>query len=57
MHTDELFEVMFGIEHVAAEFFWNILFAVAIFALSKSRVLKKIHRYIDEKHEVTHDKY
>jgi hypothetical protein len=57
MHADELFEVMFGLEHVVAEFFWNIIFAVALLVISKSRVLKKIHRYIDEKHEVTHEKY
>jgi hypothetical protein len=57
MHTEHLMEVMFGVEHVISEFFWNMVFAVAIFALSKSRVLKKIHRYIDDKHEVSHDKY
>jgi hypothetical protein len=56
-HTSELFEVMFGLEHVVAEFFWNIVFAVALFAISKSRVLKKVHKYIDDKHEVSHDKY
>ncbi|CAB5221870.1 hypothetical protein UFOVP359_110 [uncultured Caudovirales phage] len=56
-HTDELFEVMFGLEHIVAEFFWNIVFAVALLAISKSRALKKIHKYIDEKHEVSHDKY
>lgn len=56
-HESELFEVMFGLEHVVAEFFWNAVFAVALLAISKSRVLKKIHKYIDEKHEVTHDKY
>jgi hypothetical protein len=57
LHTNELFEVMFGLEHVVAEFFWNIVFAVALLAISKSRVLKKIHKYIDDKHEVSHDKY
>lgn len=57
MHTDELLEVMFGLEHVAAEFFWNIVFAVGILAISKARALSKIHRYIDDKHEVTHEKY
>jgi len=56
-HTSELFEVMFGLEHVVAEFFWNIVFAVALLAISKSRVLKKIHKYIDDRHEVSHDKY
>jgi hypothetical protein len=50
-------EVMFGMEHVISELFWNMVFAIAIFALSKSRVLKKIHRYIDDRHEVSHDKY
>jgi TFIIF-interacting CTD phosphatase-like protein len=50
-------EVMFGMEHVVSEFFWNIVFALVVFSLSKSRILKRIHRYIDEKHEVSHDKY
>ena len=57
MHTEHLMEVMFGMEHVISELFWNMVFAIAIFALSKSRVLKKIHRYIDDRHEVSHDKY
>lgn len=57
MHTEHLMEVMFGMEHVISEFFWNMVFAIVVFALSKSRILKKIHRYIDEKHEVSHDKY
>jgi hypothetical protein len=57
MHTDHLMEVMFGMEHVVSEFFWNIVFALVVFSLSKSRILKRIHRYIDEKHEVSHDKY
>lgn len=57
MHTDELFEVMFGLEHIAAEFFWNIVFAFGLLAISKSRLLKKIHKYIDDKHEVSHERY
>jgi len=53
----DLLEVMFGIEHVIAEFFWNAVFAIAVFALSKSSILSRIHKYIDDRHEVKHDKY
>lgn len=54
MHTEELFEVVFGLEHMIAEFFWNIVFAVVLFAFSKARALKKIHKYVDNKHGVKH---
>lgn len=57
MHTDELLEVVFGLEHIIAEFFWNAVFAIAIFALSKSQILSKIHKYIDDRHDVKHDQY
>lgn len=57
MHTKELLEIVFGLEHVIAEFFWNAVFALAVFAISKARALRKIHKYIDDRHEVTHDKY
>lgn len=55
MHTDGLFEVMFGLDHMIAEFFWNAVFVVVGFAISKARTLRKIHKYIDEKHGVTHE--
>lgn len=54
MHTDELFEVVFGLEHMVAEFFWNIVFAIILFVFSKAKALKKIHKYVDDKHGVKH---
>lgn len=49
-----IIEVTFGIEHMAAEFFWNAVFLLVGFAVSKAVALRKIHKYIDEKHGVTH---
>ena len=54
---DELFEVMFGIEHVAAEFFWNAVFILSTIVITKAVALRKIHKYVDDKHGMTHDKY
>ncbi len=56
MHTDELLEVMFGFDHMIAEFFWNGVFLIVGFAVSKARALRKIHKYIDDKHGVKHQK-
>jgi hypothetical protein len=56
MHTDELIEVMFGLEHVVAEFFWNGIFVLIGFVVSRAVALRKIHKYIDDKHGVSHDK-
>ena len=56
MHTDDLLEVMFGLDHVIAEFFWNAVFLGVGFAISKARALRKIHKYIDDKHGVIHQK-
>jgi hypothetical protein len=53
---DGLWEVMFGFEHVVAEFFWNAVFLLIGFAVSRAIALRKIHKYIDEKHGVTHEK-
>ena len=50
-----IFEIPFGIEHMAAEFFWNAVFLLVGFAVSKAIALRKIHKYIDEKHGVTHE--
>lgn len=55
MHTDELLEVMFGTEHVIAELFWNIIFGITVYLFSKAVALRKIHKYVDSKHGVTHD--
>ncbi len=56
MHTEELMEVVFGLEHMIAEFFWNIVFALGVYEFSKARALRKIHKYVDDKHGVTHQK-
>jgi len=51
---DTIIEVTFGLEHMAAEFFWNAVFLIVGFAVSKAVALRKIHKYIDDKHGVTH---
>ncbi len=53
---DSLLEVMFGLDHVIAEFFWNAVFILLGFAVSKAVALRKIHKYIDDKHGVEHEK-
>lgn len=55
MHTDELLEVVFGLEHIIAEFFWNGVFVVATFLFTKGIALRKAHKYIDDKHGVVHE--
>lgn len=57
MHTEHLFEVVFGLEHMIAEFFWNIVFFVGVLIVSKAKALRKIHKYIDDKHDVKHEEY
>lgn len=54
-HMDELLEVMFGYEHVIAEFFWNGVFVLATYLITKARTLRNAHRYIDSKHGITHE--
>ncbi len=51
---DTIIEVTFGLEHMAAEFFWNAVFLLVGFAVSKAVALRKIHKYIDDKHGVKH---
>jgi hypothetical protein len=53
---DSLWEVVFGFEHVVAEFFWNIVFILATLLFTKALALKKVHKYIDDKHGVSHNK-
>jgi hypothetical protein len=53
---EELLEVMFGGAHVISEIFWNVIFALALFGISKARALRKVHKYIDDRHGVTHEK-
>lgn len=56
MHTEELFEVMFGLEHIISEVFWNAAFLLVGYVLSRVFAWRKIHKYIDDKHGVTHEK-
>ena len=51
---DSIIEITFGTEHMFAEFFWNAVFALGVYAFAKARTLRKIHKYIDDKHGVTH---
>jgi hypothetical protein len=51
-----LLEVMFGFEHVVAEVFWNTVWLGAAFAIGRIVAFRKVHKYIDEKHGVTHGK-
>lgn len=52
---DTIIEVTFGFEHMVSEFFWNAVFLLVGFAFSKAIALRKIHKYIDDKHGVTHE--
>lgn len=52
-----LLDVVFGIDHIIAEFFWNAVFALAVYFFSKARALRKIHKYVDSKHDVAHEEY
>jgi hypothetical protein len=54
---DGIIEVTFGLEHMVSEFFWNAVFAIGIYFFSKARALRKIHKYVDDKHDLKHDKY
>ena len=51
-----ILDVTFGVEHMAAEFFWNAVFLLVGLGISKAVALRKIHKYIDDKHGVTHEK-
>jgi hypothetical protein len=53
---DTIIEVTFGLEHMVSEFFWNATFVLVGFAVSKAIALRKIHKYIDDKHGVKHQK-
>jgi hypothetical protein len=53
---DGLWEVMFGFEHVVAEIFWNTVWLAAAFAIGRMITFRKMHKYIDDKHGVTHNK-
>lgn len=51
---DALFEVMFGLDHVISEIFWNVAFLAVGYILSRIFAWRKIHKYIDDKHGVEH---
>ncbi len=53
---ETIMEVTFGLEHMVSEFFWNAVFLVVGYAVSKAVALRKIHKYIDDKHGVEHQK-
>ena len=53
----DILDVVFGLDHIIAEFFWNAVFAAAVYFFSKARALSKIHKYVDDKHNVRHDEY
>lgn len=53
---DTILEVTFGLEHMVSEFFWNAVFVLVGFAVSRAVALRKIHKYIDDKHGVEHQK-
>lgn len=54
LSLDSILQVTFGLDHMIAEFFWNIVFLLVGFAVSKAVALRKIHKYIDDKHGVKH---
>jgi hypothetical protein len=51
---ETIIEVTFGLEHMVSEFFWNAVFVAVGYAVSKAVALRKIHKYIDDKHGVKH---
>ena len=53
---DSIIEITFGLEHVVSEFFWNAVFILATFLITKAVALRKIHKYVDDKHGVKHKK-
>jgi hypothetical protein len=50
-----IIEITFGLEHIVAEFFWNAVFIIATFVLTKGIAMRKAHKYIDNKHGVSHE--
>ena len=54
--VNSIIEVTFGLEHMISEFFWNAVFILATFLITKAVALRKIHKYVDDKHGVKHKK-
>lgn len=55
-HEETLFDIMFGLDHVISEIFWNVAFLVIGYVISRIFAWRRIHKYIDNKHGVTHEK-
>lgn len=53
---DEFLHVAFDTAHMLAEFFWNGVFVLITYIVTKTRTLRNAHKYIDAKHGITHDK-
>jgi hypothetical protein len=54
--TNKLLDTMFGFEHLVAEMFWNTIWLGVAFAVGRLVAFRKVHKYIDEKHGVSHNK-
>lgn len=46
---------MFGPAHVASEIFWALIEFGIAFMIGRFVAFRKVHKYIDEKHGVTHE--
>ena len=57
MELEHLLEVIIGPEHVIAEFFWNGVFIAATYEITKARALRKIHKYVDDRHGIAHEEH
>ena len=51
----EFTHVAFDLAHMLAEFFWNIVFIVSTYLITKARTLRNAHKYIDAKHGINHE--
>ena len=54
-------QIAFDPNHIVAELIWNIVFDLLIISVGygiiiKKIILPKIHKYIDDKHGVKHQK-
>ena len=59
---EEAWKVFSDPSHIIAEIGWNIIFDLLIITLGygiivKKIILPKIHKYIDDKHDVKHEEY
>lgn len=55
-HEESLIETMFGLNHVISEVFWNVAFLIIGYGISRVFAWRRIHKYIDDKHGVKHQK-